>query len=136
MFTSIGFTRIYELIPKTTTSDKYTSEIKLRQLSYNLPQAIVYPYPSRDEFRNAFVHLNIPDDDLARARKNLSPQTMAALIRNAPADPSINYMKLSQKYSQSLYYIGQYQPISLLDPFAWAQFFEAIKNGELKSPDQ
>jgi hypothetical protein len=133
MFTSIGFMRQYVLIPIQVNTDKFSAEIKLQQISYKLPQTIVYPYPSRDEFRNEFLHLNIPDDNLARAKRNLSPEAMAQAMRNAPADPTVNHMKLMQQYSKSLYYIGQYQPISLLDPFAWAQFFEAIKNGELKS---
>jgi hypothetical protein len=134
VFTSIGFIKHYEVIPVTlTNADKYSSEIKLEHLSYNLPATTVYPYPTKDQFIYAFTHLNIPDDNLARAKKNLNKQTMLALERSAPADPEINHIKLGQQYSQKLYYIGQYEPISLLDPFAWAQFFEAIKNGDLKS---
>ncbi len=134
VFTSIGFVKHYEVIPRTLTKvDRYSSEIKLEHISYNLPQTNIYPYPTKDQFAYAFKHLDIPDDNLARARRNLSRQTLLALEINAPADPTINHMKLMQQYSQKLYYIGQYQPISLLDPFAWAQFFEAIKNGELKS---
>jgi len=136
VFWSIGFSKHFEVIPMTLIkTDKYSSEIKLEHLSYNLPATTIYPYPSRDAFRHAFLSLNIPDDNLARAKKNLSRQTMLALEQNAPADPTLNRMKLEQQYNQKLYYIGQYEPISLLDPFAWAQFFEAIKNGDLKNPN-
>lgn len=135
IFTSIGFIRHCEVIPKDVNADKLSAEIKLDAISYKLPQATIYPYPTRDQFRYEFIHLNIPDDDLARAQKNLSPEQIMALIQNAPPDPTINHIKTAQQYSQSLYYIGQYKPINLLNPIAWAQFFEALKNGELKNPN-
>jgi len=136
LFTSIGFAKHFEIVPRNANSDKYSEEVTIQPMSYTLPQTTIYPYPTRDEFRYAFEHLNIPDDDLARAKKNLSPEVLMALIRNAPTDPEINQMRMAQNYSSSLYYIGEYKPINLLNPLAWAQFFEAIKNGELKSPGQ
>ena len=100
-----------------------------------LPEARVYPWFSREQFRDAFVHLNIPDDDLERARKNLNAQTMNQLSKNV-RDGSLSAKQSLSNYATTYYYQGQYRPQPILSPSAWMQFFDALKNGSLKNEDQ
>ena len=99
-----------------------------------LPEARVYPWFSRDQFRDAFVHLNIPDDDLERARKNLNAQTMNQLSKNV-RDGSLSSKQSLSNYANTYYYQGQYRPQPILSPSAWMQFFDALKNGSLKNEE-
>ena len=49
---------------------------------------------------------------------------------------SINYKLSNQAYTERLYYTGQAPPLSIFNPFAWAQFFQALKDGSLKDPNK
>jgi hypothetical protein len=47
-------------------------------------------------------------------------------------DGSQNYKFSMQQMQDKYYYNGQLQPISILNPFAWAQFIKAWKEGKFK----
>ena len=97
-----------------------------------LPQTVIYPWPSREQFKEAFLALDVPDDDYERARKNLNAAKLKEMAASYPMDGSMNYQYSMQLYQDKLYYIGQTQPISILNPFAWAQFIKAWKEGKFK----
>jgi len=44
----------------------------------------------------------------------------------------MNYQNFIYKETSRLYYNGQTQPISILNPFAWAQFIKAWREGKFK----
>jgi hypothetical protein len=66
---SVGYMRGLVVVPAIPENQSYTAMIFLNPEVKTLPEARVYPWFSREQFRDAFVHLNIPDDDLERARK-------------------------------------------------------------------
>jgi hypothetical protein len=49
-----------------------------------------------------------------------------------PMDGSMNYKAHMQQQYSRLYWAGQYPPNNLLNPFAWAQFIKAWREGKLK----
>ena len=73
-------------------------------------------------------------DDLERAKKNLEWMEKRALIEEEGTWGSINYKRSNQLYTERLYYAGQAPPISVLNPIAWVEFFQALKDGSLKDP--
>lgn len=129
--TSIGYQKGLVVVPEIPENEGYTATIFLKPEVLTLPEARVYPWFSRDQFKDAFVHLNIPDDDLERAKKNLNAETMRELGENV-RDASLSAKQTLQNYSSTYYYQGQYRPQPILSPSAWMQFFDALKNGELK----
>ena len=78
------------------------------------------------------VNLDIPDDDYERARKNINSEQLREIASIYPMDGSMNYRRSMQAHQDRLYYIGQTQPITILNPFAWAQFIKAWKDGKFK----
>ena len=44
-----------------------------------------------------------------------------------------NFKYQSQQYANRAYYAGQYPPMQIFNPFAWIQFFKALKRGDFKS---
>jgi hypothetical protein len=50
----------------------------------------------------------------------------------SPMDAQMNYNKFIQDQTSKLYYFGQQQPFSIFNPFAWAQFIKAWKEGKFK----
>jgi hypothetical protein len=53
-------------------------------------------------------------------------------VENLPMDAGANYHNYIENQTSKLYYFGQQQPFSILNPFAWAKFIQAWKNGDFK----
>ena len=131
-FSAIGFKKTEFIIPDTITSNRYTMFQVMTSDTIYLTETVIYPWPTREQFRQAFLNLSIPDDDLEIARKNLSRYDLYVRAQAMPMDGSMNYRHYIDQQVNKLYYAGQTQPISLLNPFAWAQFFKAWQDGKFK----
>ncbi|MFO7614190.1 MAG: hypothetical protein R6W71_06065 [Bacteroidales bacterium] len=134
-FSAIGFKKTAFIIPDTITSNRYTMFQVMTADTIYLTETVIYPWPTREQFRQAFLNLDIPDDDLEIARKNLSRYDLYVRAQAMPMDGSMNYRHYIDQQVNKLYYAGQTQPISLLNPFAWAQFFKAWQEGKFKRQD-
>ncbi len=97
-----------------------------------LSETVIYPWPTREQFKEAFLNLEIPDDDLEIARKNLDKAEIRKRTEIMDMDGSMNYKYYIDQKIYQLYYNGQTQPITILNPFAWAQFIKAWKEGKFK----
>ncbi len=132
VFSAVGHKNVDFIIPDTITGDRYSLIQVMPSDTVLLPQTVIYPWPSREEFKEAFLSFDVPDDDYERARKNLEASKIRELAENYPMDGSMNFKNSMQLHQDRLYYIGQTQPISILNPFAWAQFIKAWKEGKFK----
>ena len=92
----------------------------------------IFPWPTPEQFKQAFLALDIPDDDLEIARKNLAPGVLKERGEAMPMTASMNFKWQMQQQQSQLYYAGQYRPNNLLNPIAWAKFIEAWKRGDFK----
>ena len=132
IFSSVGYKKNSFSIPDTLTSNKYS----LIQIMYSdtimLKTAVIYPWPSKEQFAKAFVEAEIPNDDYQRAMNNLSRSQLNERMEFTPMDGALNFKWQQQQIQSKLYYAGQYAPNSLLNPFAWAKFIEAWKRGDFK----
>lgn len=128
---SVGYKKGLVVVPDIPDKESYTALIFLEPDVSMLPEARVYPWFSKDQFRDAFVHLNIPDDDLERARKNLDANKLQELGETLK-DGTLSATQSLQNYSSTYYYAGQYRPQAILSPSAWMQFFNALQNGAFK----
>ncbi|MBA3648816.1 MAG: hypothetical protein H0W62_09760 [Chitinophagales bacterium] len=128
---SVGYRKGIVIVPEIPNNQSFTALIFLKKEVQTLPETSVYPWFSKDQFRDAFVHMNIPDDDLERARKNLDPNRLGELAANL-RDPNINAGKVLSDNSYTYYYQGQVRPQPILSPLAWLQFFNMLKSGSLK----
>lgn len=134
-FSAIGFSPAQYIIPDTLTSNTYSLiQVLLKDTVY-LRLTEVFPWPSKEQFKQAFLNLDLPEDDLARASKNMDRSDMKDQMVGMAMDASLNYKYSSQQYQSKLYYAGQYPPNNLLNPIAWAKFIKAWKNGDFKKKD-
>lgn len=132
LFSALGYKPVSFIIPDTVTKSRYSLIQLMTADTLTLAAAIIYPWPTLEEFKQAFISLEIPDDDLERARKNLNLNAFQMQLENLPMDAGANYRNYIDNQTSKLYYLGQQQPISLLNPFAWAKFIKAWKNGDFK----
>lgn len=130
VFSSLGYTPSEFVIPDTLTTKKYSLIHLMDRDTVELPEANIYPWPTPEQFKEAFLNLYVPDDDYQRARKNLNRRDMALRAENMPMDGSENFRFQMQQDRSRLYYSGQFPSISLMNPIAWQQFINAWKRGD------
>ena len=132
IFSALGYKKNQYIIPDTLSGNKYSLIQTLSMDTILLPTAVIYPWPTPEQFKEVFLKAPLRDDDLERARKNLARQEMKEKFETMPMDGSMNYKSTMQQYQSRLYWAGQYPPNNLLNPFAWAQFVKMWREGKLK----
>lgn len=131
-FVTLGYKNAEFVLPDTLKDTRYSLIQLLKRDTIELKEAVIYPWPTKEQFKDAFLKLNAPDDDLARAQKNLKQQALIQSATNISADGSMNYKSGMQQRSSQMYYAGQLPPNNLLNPIAWSKFIQAWRNGSLK----
>ena len=132
IFSSVGYKKASYIIPDSLSTNKYSLIQVLRGDTILLKETVIYPWPTKEQFKEAFLKLDVPDDDMERARKNLARAEMKERMDGMPMDGSMNYNYAMQQQYSRLYYAGQLPPNNLLNPIAWAKFIQAWKNGDFK----
>lgn len=127
-FYSLGYKTGVYIIPDTFTTSQVNHVQTLKMDTVLLTEMVVYPWPSREQFKNSFLALDIPDDDMERARMNLAQQRMVAAAQSVRADGQGAYRAQMQQQTNKNYYAGQYQPNNLLNPIAWAKFIQSMRD--------
>jgi hypothetical protein len=133
-FSCIGFQTAYYIIPDTLSEGRYSIIQVLKRDTVLLDEAVIYPFPTREQFREAFLNLKDGTDDYARALKNLNREQLSIAFQTMKMDGEANYRWQMLQYQTKLYQSGQYPVISLMNPIAWAQFIQAWRTGQLKDP--
>ncbi|MBD98646.1 MAG: hypothetical protein CMO34_02300 [Verrucomicrobia bacterium] len=136
IFTSIGYKESKFIVPDSLIGNRYSLIHAMYRDTVNIETVNVYPWPTPEQFKEAFLALDVPDDDLEVARKNLSPELLASKAEAMPMGGSLNFKWQNQQRVNQLYFIGQYRPIPIFDPIAWSKFIQAWKNGDFKRKDK
>lgn len=131
-FSSVGFKDAYFVIPDTMNTSKYSLIQLMSTDTLLLRTHMVYPWPSKEQFKQEFLNTRIPTDDLDRANANLAQAEMRERMQNMPGSGSENFKYENYNRAQQTYYNGQYPSWSVLNPIAWAQFINAWNNGDFK----
>lgn len=131
-FIALGYRRSSFIMPDTfATVNQYNHVQSLRVDTIFLREAVIYPWPSKDEFKDAFLAMDVPIDDLSRARANLSKAEMVQAAQNVAMDGGMVYNATMRQQAVKSATYGQYPTSNLLNPVAWAKFVQALNNGEL-----
>lgn len=133
LFSCMGYTPAVAFLPKKMESDNYYMLAKMMKDTFTLNTVRVGPYNAKT-FGEAFKNLKLEDEDYDRAMKNLSQQELESIKMGTPIDGSVAYKGAMQYKSAQLYSAGGLPSPSILNPFAWAQFFKALKQGKFKDP--
>ncbi|MDC0303547.1 carboxypeptidase-like regulatory domain-containing protein [Flavobacteriales bacterium] len=131
-FSYVGYKNAYFVIPDSLNRKNY-SLIQMMDIdTIILQEAVIYPWPTKEQFRQAFLELRLPEDDKQRAERNLARADMKERMENMQADGSETFKMSMRNHGNQLYYAGQLPPNNLLNPIAWAKFIKAWKNGDFK----
>jgi hypothetical protein len=132
VFSSVGYQKSIFVIPENLEENRYSLIQMMQRDTFLLQETVIFPWPTREQFKEAFLKMDIPDDDLERARKNLAQESMRESGMKMPMDGSMNYRNTMQNYQSQLYTTGQIPTNSLLNPIAWSKFIQSWKNGDFK----
>ncbi len=131
-FSCIGFRPKEFVVPKDLKGEYYSLIQLMVQDTFYLPETIIRPLPTREEFNYAFVHWRIPSDNYERARRNTDAYILRALAYTLPRDGRESQARLMQQQAREAVYYGQQPPMNILNPLAWGEFFEAWKRGDFR----
>lgn len=136
VFNALGYKTVFYTIPDTLTINRYSLIQVLRPDTLLMNETVIYPWPTYEQFKQAFVNTDIPDDELERAKKNIDELEKRILFDELPMSSSMNFRNYIDNKVSQLYYAGQYRPNNLLNPIAWAQFIKAWREGKFKVKKQ
>jgi len=130
LYTAVGYRDLLLPIPSEINDTKYTALVKLKSEIVNLPTVRVYPWATVEDFTRDFMTMKIADDDYLIAVKNLSRESINALMMTLPRDggevQSANF-RLNHWNSLNK---NMVQSNPLLNPFAWGKLLESISKGD------
>lgn len=131
-FISIGFKDAQYKIPDTLSAISYSIIQTLFRDTIQLNTVNVFPWPSREDFKREFLNLNLPDDDIVRAERNMQAEDMRLLIKGLGADAQLSFTNLQNIQQTQLYHHNQMPTSNILNPVAWAKFIQAWRAGKFK----
>ena len=131
-FSSVGYKSYSFTLPSDFEENDYDLNVQLMPDTVYLKEAVVFPWSTYDQFLRAVVELELQQDDLIRAKNNIALLQRQLFSDEYQADASLNYKYFMDQKINRAYTAGQYPSVSLLNPLAWAQFFQALKDGLFK----
>lgn len=131
-FSSVGYKDVTFVVPDTLTLSRYSVVQIMSPDTIYLAETVIYPWPTREQFKHAFLSLELPETDYDRAMRNLERSEIRDRSFSMPMDGAMTYRESMNQYAGRLYYAGQAPPMRIFDPFAWAQFFKAWRDGKFK----
>lgn len=132
MYAAVGFKTDHYVIPDTIAGNKYSMIHVMYPDTILLPTLTVTPWPTKEQFAQAFLNLCLSDDDYQVALKHLSPIEMMQRMENMPPDPGLSQQFSAMADNTRLYQQGMAPSTNLFNPVAWAQFVQAWKSGQFK----
>lgn len=131
-FSAVGFQDAEYVIPDSLTDDRYNIYQIMTQDTIYLPQTVVYPWPSKEHFKEEFLALEVPHDLEDRANENLSDEKMDRMKEYTPRSGEETSQYYLRQQANDYYYYGQTPPQNIFSPVAWAQFIRDWKDGKFK----
>ena len=131
IFSSVGYKLTYFEMPALILDYHYNHDVIMERDTILLEEVVVFPWPTYEEFKEAFLSLELPENDYDFAIRNLAI-IQAQIEGNEIPSPGVAYKQVMQKQLLQNYTYGQYPINNLLNPLAWARFFDALKRGKLR----
>ena len=132
IFSRIGYKTVEFEIPDTIQSNLYSLIQIMTQDSILLPEAVIYPWPSREFFDIEFLAIDVSNEMQERAKENLAQNALARLREAVPADGIESGNVYLRDQAAATYSQGQFKPQKIFDLAAWAKFVKAWKRGDFK----
>ena len=130
-FSRKGYSTSPFWVPDTLNDNRYSIIHMLTRDTLTMPEVRVYPWPNKEAFAQHFVNMNPYEDDIRRAQRELSGESLAFVAARLDADASLAYGALTKQQNTKIYTNGQLPQNNLLNPYAWSKLIQDWKAGNL-----
>ncbi len=130
-FNFYGYKNSSYIVPDTLKENRYSIVHMMQTDTLNMPEVVVYPWPSRDAFARYFVEMKPYDDAMRRAQRELSGESLAFTAARLSNDASLAYGYAQNQRLTRLYTNGQLPANNLFNPYSWAKLISDWKAGKL-----
>ncbi len=120
-FTSVGYKPAYFIMPFEVSNKRYSLIQLMRQEAILLPEVVVFPWPTMDHFKDAFLDVKLPvtEQDVVREFQREVQQDVKA--------NELNEYQADQMRYQRLYELNQiFPPNNFLNPMRWSNFVKDV----------
>lgn len=132
VFSAIGYKTVEYVIPMDLEDDRYSIVQLMTQDTINLPETVIFPWPSREHFKLEFLAMDVTPELQERAARNLAQESLERMRTELRTDGNENADYYLRQQAGTNYYIGQRPPMNIFNPVAWKQFFDSWKAGDFK----
>lgn len=132
-FSSVGYVTQQAVIPGGSEMGRINLVQPMGRDTVNMTDAFVYPWPTKERFKNEFLALGLPNSGLDPAwEAGMDPMDMYDRLMEVGRDGQSTSTEVLAAQAVQAGYAGQYPAVNLLNPVAWAKFLQALKSGDLK----
>jgi len=131
-FSAVGYKTVQYEVPLDMEGDRKSIVQLMTQDTFNLPETVVFPWPSREHFRLEFLAMDVTPELQSKAQENLAQEVLEKqrnIVRYDGNESADFYLR---QQARENYYIGQQPPMNIFNPIAWKKFFDSWKNGDYK----
>ena len=135
LFSHMGHKATLHVIPDSVGGQQYPADIFMVSDTFQLAEVRIYPWKTYQEFKEAFLALELPDDDAQNAYHNIALIKTQIKVNEQGTTPNVNFREVMKQQYNQLYTAGQYPYYTIFDPLRWARFFESLRNGDFRQDD-
>lgn len=132
IFSAIGYRDVTVTIPDSLGDDRYSIVQLMSRDTFNLPETVVFPWPSREHFKLEFLAMDVTNQMQQRAVENMAQDILERSRSTVPSDGDEHADYYLRKQASDYYFIGQQPPMNIFNPIAWKQFFDSWQSGDFK----
>lgn len=132
IFSSIGYQTVAFTVPDTLKDNRYSLVQLMSRDTFNLPETVVFPWPSREHLKIEFLAMDVTSDLQKKALENLAQDNLNRAREDLRYDGVESASYYMRQQSNAFYHIGQQPPMNIFNPIAWKKFFDAWQRGDFK----
>ncbi len=136
LFSAVGYKTVEFVIPNDLEDDRYSLVQMMTQNPIDLPETVVFPWPSREHFKLEFLAMDVTPELQKIASRNMANDALRKMQKDVFVDSDESNDYYLRQQARSNYYIGQQPPMNIFNPIAWKKFFDAWKRGDFKKKDK
>ena len=135
-FSAVGYRTVRFGLPEELEESRYSIVQLMTQDAINLPETVVFPWPSRDHLKLEFLAMDVTPELQRYAAENLAEESLRRMRSEVRVDANEHADYYLRQQAREYYHIGQRPPMNIFNPIAWKQFFDAWKRGDYKKKGQ
>lgn len=132
---ALGYKKKSLVVPKSE-KQSITMIVELVEDTIYLPIVEIFPYPTEELFKQAFLALNLNDQyQYNRMANNLSPQLLNKLLSSSTMSSKENARYSIRNQMRPGYYGGTQgvNILNMINPFAWSNLVKQVRKNKSRS---